>query len=113
MNKDLLHILQHSLGLDQYGQGRDYRNHYVAGPDDVVKCRELVAMGYMTEHHATDLSGGAPIFMVTTKGRDCVALESPNPPKMTRGQRRYKEYLSSETNESFGEWLKGARYNNA
>lgn len=26
MRKDLLHILQHSLGLDQYGPGRHIRN---------------------------------------------------------------------------------------
>ena len=27
-----LHILQHSLGLDKYGDGNQYRNHFVTGP---------------------------------------------------------------------------------
>ena len=31
MTLNQLHILQHSLGRDQYGHGTDYRNHYCAG----------------------------------------------------------------------------------
>jgi hypothetical protein len=107
LDRDLLHILQHSLGLDQYGQGRDYRNHYVAGPDDVAKCRELVVMGYMTECQGNQLSGGDPIFMVTTQGRDCVALESPNSPNMTRSQQRYRHYLKvADCFNGFGDYLR-------
>lgn len=42
-----LRILQHSLGLDQYGAGRQYRNHFVTGEgsDGFPLCRELVAEG--------------------------------------------------------------------
>lgn len=88
MDKDLLHILQHSLGLDKYGQGRQYRNHYVAGGDDVRKCRELVALGHMREHPANALTGGGPCFTVTRDGINAVAEHSPAPPKLTRGQQR-------------------------
>lgn len=59
MNKELLHILQHSLGLNEYGQGNQYRNHFVAGGDDVRKCRELVALGYMRERKDNGLTGGS------------------------------------------------------
>ena len=42
-----LEILQHALGVDQYGRGEMYRNHFCAGGDDEATCRELVEMGYM------------------------------------------------------------------
>ena len=29
MEKELLHILQHSLGLNEYGQGNKYRNPFM------------------------------------------------------------------------------------
>jgi len=49
-----LQILQHSLGLDEYGQGEMYRNHFCAGGDDEGTCRALVALGYMRQHATTD-----------------------------------------------------------
>mgnify|MGYP001566408698 CR=1 FL=1 len=68
MRQELLHILRHSLGLDRYGQGDSYRNHFVAGGDDVTKCRELVSLGYMTERQGNELTGGGPLFHVTDLG---------------------------------------------
>ena len=104
-----LHILQHSLGLDQYGEGRQYRNHYVTGPlsDDWAHCKALVADGLMTERPASDLTGGDPVFFVTPKGIDFVALNSPQSPKLTRSQKRYRMWLKSDSGYSFGEWLRG------
>jgi hypothetical protein len=107
MEQPLLHILQHTLGLDGYGQGRQYRNHYVAGAADVAKCRDLMALGYMQEHPPTQLSGGAPIFAVTEVGMAAVTRESPKPPKKTRSQIRYQEYLEvADCYEGFGDYLK-------
>lgn len=106
ISTDLLHILQHSLGLNQYGEGKQYRNHYVAGADDAAKCRELVAMGYMAEHPSSDLTGGAPLFQVTPAGIDAVALQSPAPPKLTRSQKRYRQYLDADCFESFWHFLR-------
>ena len=51
MSPEQLQILQHSLGVDQYGQGEMYRNHFCAGDADEPICRELVAMGYMRVFH--------------------------------------------------------------
>jgi len=111
MKGQQLRILQHSLGLDRYGNGVQYRNHYCAGNDDVAICRELASMGYMEEREPSQLTGGAPLFLVTEAGINAVALESPPPPKLTRGQRRYNAYLESECLESFGEWLKNPYWN--
>lgn len=98
-----LHILQHSIGADEYGQyghAGQYRNHYVAGGKDVQLCRELVAAGFMMEGKASELTGGSPWFRVTQQGIAYVATNSPKPPpppKMSKRKRvakeRYKRFL--------------------
>lgn len=106
MDNELLHILQHSLGLNQYGEGRQHRNHYVAGGKDIDLCRALCALGYMIERAQNNLTGGSPWFSVTPAGIDAVAFESPSPPKLTRGQKNYLEYLEvAECFDSFKHWL--------
>jgi hypothetical protein len=111
----ILHILQHAIGRDAYGRqtkngGEDYRNHFVAGVDDVITCREAVTMGLMAEHVATPISGGEPWFHVTDAGKAYITEHSPEPPKLTRGQQRYQRYLieSDYTGETFGDWIKRA-----
>lgn len=101
-----LHVLQHSLGVDQYGQGRQYRNHFCAGGKDVEICRELVALGYMVERPASDLTGGSPLFFVSDAGKVAMSAESPAPPVLTRSQKRYREFLRADTGRKFIEWLK-------
>ena len=110
MTPDQLHILQHSLGLDQYASGPMYRNHYCGDPEN---CRPLVAMGYMIEHPASELTGGDPLFTVTKDGKLAVFAESPKPPKLTRSQKQYREFLSADSGMKFIDWLKArarARY---
>ena len=77
INKSL-RILQHSLGVDKYGKGRQYRNHFCTGPgsDDYEECQALVAAGLMSERNGSELSGGASIFCVTESGIDYVARYS-------------------------------------
>jgi hypothetical protein len=89
-----LHILQHTLGLDQYGQGRQYRNHFVTGPntDDWSVCCELTELELMRKHQPNALSGGSYIFTATQKGIDYVAKNSPIKPKESRSKQRYKRY---------------------
>ncbi len=107
-----LEILQHALGLNQYGKrehgDREYsRNHFCAGGADEDTCRELVALGYMWEWHQS-YQQMYPYFncSVTDAGKEAVRRESPPPPKLTRGQQRYRRFLHADTGESFGEWLK-------
>lgn len=106
MTSEQLHILQHSIGVDKFGQGRMDRNHFCAGGKDVDLCRSLVVLGFMVERPASELTGGDPLFHVTQAGKNAVGNESPKPPKLTRGQRRYREFLSADTGRKFGEWLK-------
>jgi hypothetical protein len=108
MTKKQLEILQHSLGLDEFGQGRMYRNHFCAGSDDEETCRELIALGFMTQHARTEM---LPYFncSVTEAGKKAVGDESPGPPKLTAGQRRYREFLNADSGLKFGEWLKMRR----
>jgi hypothetical protein len=103
-----LHILQHSLGLDKYGQGNQYRNHFCTGleTDDYDTCQTLVADGLMERREPSALTGGDYCFLVTPKGVDFVALNSPPPPKVTRGQQRYRKYRSmSDCFDSFLDFL--------
>lgn len=106
-----LHILQHSLGLDQYGRGESYRNHFVTGEGskDHAACMELVALGWMTRRTGNELSGGDDVFHVTDDGRAAVRAWSPSPPtppKLTRSQQRYRDFLNFDGGCSFIEYVR-------
>ena len=103
-----LEILQHALGLDQYGQGEENRNHFCAGFGDEPDCRALVGMGLMRRHPTTQW---LPYYncSVTEAGIQAVRDESPPPPKLTRAQQRYRQYLREDLDMSFFEWLKARR----
>jgi hypothetical protein len=99
-----LEILQHALGVDKYGRGEMYRNHFCAGGDDEATCRELVALGYMRTFERSYL----PYYncTVTESGKSAMLAESPTPPKLSRSQKRYRAFLRADTGRPFGEWLK-------
>lgn len=105
-----LHILQHSLGVDQCGQGEQYRNHFATDPGstDHPDCMALVAAGLMALRGAPPWMGGMDCFQVTDAGKLYVADNSPAPPKLTRGQRRYRDWLniSDVTGETFIEFCR-------
>lgn len=106
----ILHILQHALGRDEYGRGTDYRNHYCTGEGsaDLALCRDAVARGLMVEHAPREISGGDFIFTVTDAGKAFIAEHSPAPPKVSRGQQRYRRWLAASDvrDVSFGDWLR-------
>jgi len=108
----MLHVLQHSLGRNQYGKNpnvrEDYRNHYCAseGHHSFAACREAVALGLMLEWTPSEISGGDYVFVVTYAGRAYVAEHSPAEPKRSRGQDRYRRYLAADCGKSFCEWLR-------
>lgn len=106
MTTQQLHLLQHALGLDEYGRGRAYRRHYVG---DEHECRPLVELGHMVEHRATELTGGSPLFIVTEAGERATRKGSPAPPKLSRSEQRYRRFLRADSGMSFGEWLKYER----
>lgn len=105
-----LEILQHALGADRFGQGKDVghgefnRNHFCAGAADEADCRELVAAGLMKEHKHTEVF---PYYncSVTDAGKQAMKEHSPPPPKLTRSQVRFRKYLAHQSGLSFKEWL--------
>ena len=112
-----LHILQHSLGRDEYGEskskineGEDYRNHFCTGPGskDFDACKALVADGLMIERSPSQISGGDSIFIVTTKGKEYIALHSPKRPKLTRSKQRYLRFL--EYGDGFDSFLQFCKW---
>jgi len=107
-----LQILQHSLGVDEYGRGNQYRNFFCAGGKDEDTCRELVALGFMKQHKTTEMY---PYFncSVTEEGKAAMLRESPEPPKLTRSQQRYRDYLKADTGFSFREYLETLKYRSA
>jgi len=110
MTSNQLHILQHSLGVDQYGQGDQYRNRYVVGPDcdGFSDLTELVTLGLMTDHGPQTIAGGMHCFTVTEAGKIAMRRESPKPTKVSRGKAKYLSWLHSRDGHglSFGDWLK-------
>lgn len=112
-----LHILQHAIGRDEYGRPRsqtnpEFRNHFVTGEGsrDYPHCMALVAAGLMTRRSGSAISGGDDIFYVTDAGRAYVAANSPKPPKLTRSQQRYQNFLDADCGLTFREWLQSKEY---
>lgn len=97
-----LETLQHACGLDQFGRGTWYRNHYVG---ESVTCRALVADGLMVEGRASDLSGGEPVFRVTEAGKAWIVEHSPQPPTLTRSQQRYRRFIRADLGITFREFI--------
>lgn len=107
MTPEQLQILQHALGVDRYGQGAMYRNYFCAGEGDETICSELVRLGYMKQFTRIYL----PYFncTVTAEGKAAMLRESPVAPKLTRAQKRYRAFLSADTGQSFGEWMRKSK----
>lgn len=108
MTPEQLHILQHSLGLDEYGRGTGHRNHFVTGEGSTnhPTCMSLVELGHMEIRRAKyEPYGGDDVFAVTEGGCRAVAAESPAPPKLTRSQQNYRDFLAYDGGCTFIEYL--------
>jgi len=116
MKPELLHILQHSLGCDQYGKskhrGRDegdgcfgyYRNRYICDPEPNLT--ELVSLGLMADHGPRPLIGTMHFYSVTEKGISEMMSRSPKPPKVSKSKARYNRYRSvDDAFENFRHFL--------
>jgi len=112
MDPAQLHILQHSLGVDQHGQGNSYRNRFVTGPggDDFTHCQELCRIGLMLDHGPQSIAASMHCFTVTSAGIDAVAIHSPAPttiPKRKQNAKaRYARFLEyGDGFENFRDFL--------
>ena len=112
-----LHILRHAIGIDDAGNDRypnarsedERRNYYVTAAEswDGLRCQALVAAGWMADLGPQGMMGGDHYYIVTDAGKAVVRLHKPAPPRLTRSQRRYREFLDSASGIlKFGEWLK-------
>lgn len=106
-----LHILRHSLGLDDEGYGREYRNHFVTGEgnNDHRICMELVKAGWMLHRPGNQLTGGDDCFVVSEAGKILVRGLTKPRKKLTRSQQFYREFLAVDTGETFKEYMKRVR----
>lgn len=104
LTKEQLHILQHSLGVDEYGRGDMYRNRYVCDPN--AEMDALVALGMMMDRGGQPIAGGMHCYQVTDAGKIAMRRESPRPPKLTRSQLRYRAFLNADIGCTFFEYLK-------
>lgn len=105
MSPEHLHILQHALGVNQYGQSTHrpnsddwhgcYRNRYVAGPGhhSWENLKQLTRQGFMHDHGFQELASGDHCFSVTEAGYRAMRCFSPQPPKVTRARRRWQAFL--------------------
>lgn len=96
VNPRHLHILRHSLGLDDKGHGSEYRNHFVTGPGctDWPDCLALTEAGMMTDHGTSVLYGdGCHCFTVTGFGKNSIRPLKEPLPKLSRSKARYQEWL--------------------
>jgi len=105
---EALHVLRHSLGVGERGNKPSYRNHFVTGDGttDYPICMGLVDAGLMKRHPGSVLTGGDWCFTVTKAGRDLVEATKEPEPKLTRSQRRYREFLDHDTHLKFIDWLR-------
>lgn len=108
MTPEHLHILQHSLGVDQYGCSAHrpnlddfhgcYRNRFITTPDcsDGRQCQELVAQGWMQDHGPQRMAGGMHCYTVTDSGYMAMKSASPAPPKKSRSKDRFQRFRESD-----------------
>ena len=104
MNANQLHVLRHSLGLDDNGNGREYRNHYCCDPESDLT--SLCESGHMRDTGSSEMCGGMHIYQVTDLGKEYVHEKHPVPVKLSRSKRRYLNFLRADCGMRFGEWLK-------
>ena len=103
-----LHILRHSLGMDDNGHGNMYRNHYVAGPGhhSYDRLLALVQSGHMEKGDACKfLPSGDEVFYVTEKGRAVAFVPEPPLPPAKRRWKAFRELKEVMTELSFRSFL--------
>lgn len=108
IDPDHLKILRHSVGLDELGYGRQYRNHYATTGESIdgQMCQALCVLGFMKDHGPQAIWEGMRAYSVTEEGKRVVQLHEPIPPKISRSRRRYLDFLAADSGLTFGEYLK-------
>jgi hypothetical protein len=108
ITKQQLHILRHSLGLDDNGHGRSYRNYFCTGPecDSYQDCEALKEMGFMMCGQVMDKNH---FYHVTLAGEG-EALRDVVRPVLGASQRRYQKFLELDSGMTFKQFLTNKLY---
>lgn len=98
-----IHILRHSLGLDDKGHGNQYRNYYCTGYDcdGFKEVMDLAVRGLMEFGRRDDRN----LFYFVTDAGKKEALKDVVYPVLTRSQKRYQRFRDADYGASFKEWL--------
>lgn len=124
MTPECLHILQHALGCDDFGETKHrlrdegdgsfgyYRNRFVCDPGkgDGAFCDELVALGLMVDRGVFAITGGMHLYMVTAAGVAAMKRDSPKRPPLSRSAQRYRDFQDEDCGLTFGEWLRNLKH---
>lgn len=99
-----LDLMRHALGYN-YSPRHD-RNMFCAGigTDDHAEILKLCDVGLMRAGRAIN-EGTSRYYFVTEEGHALVRAKQPPAPKLTRSQKRYREWLHADVGCSFREWL--------
>jgi len=111
MTDEATRTLFHMLGLDpDLEKLHAYRNHFVAGPGhhDNGHLAELVEAGLVVEVRRPGfLADDDQVYMATDEGKAFAMREATaRIPKLTRSQRRYRDWLEYDCGLSFGEFIR-------
>jgi len=99
-----LDLMRHALGYN-YSPRHD-RNNFCAGigTEDHGEILKLCEAGLMRAGRTIN-EGTSRYYVVTDEGHAMVSARQPPAPKLTRSQKRYREWLQAEVGCSFREWL--------
>lgn len=106
-----IHILRHSLGLDDKGHGREYRNYYCSGLD-CDGYSDLIELEYFGLMKLGKIDHKNHFFYVTEEGKS-EARKGVVYHKLTRDQKRYQAFRAWKDvydDITFLDWLKKGFY---
>jgi hypothetical protein len=112
--KEHYNLLHHALGIKDPDQVHSFRNYFAASNrhHDLQGLLELCGEGLMVEGNTPSFCHDEQrTFYVTENGRLLAFNTRPKPPKLTKGQKRYKLFLSMDSEYTFGDWLKDPFFN--
>lgn len=98
--------MQHTIGLSN----GEVRNWFGTGSKgkDAIEFNKLVIGGLAISALAPSWSGDDVIYYLTEKGKQVAKDNMPTPEpekKLTRSQKNYQDFLRSECDETFAEWM--------
>lgn len=99
-------LMHHTCGLSN-GENRNWFGTGSKGKD-AIEFNKLVEGGLAVKRDAPSWSGDDVTYHLTAEGKLIAKDTMPTPEpvkKLTRSQQNYQDFLHSECNETFAEWM--------